>query len=175
MCAGLPGRHGATSLAWRRTRGVLYADAVGGDSLEIGCSTVGEGISCQVKSAVVNFAAGNFAAAPGICGVNFAHTPRNVVVPRALQACWSLATGASFAEDPGFCVGNFVANLECEISHKKLTAPEIPPPPLCKGTVLRDSTHDRTERQHKVTTAKHGKLQQHMTRLRQESWRQPFR
>ena len=44
---------------------------------------------------------------------------------------WGLATGANFAEAPGFCVGNFAANLKREISHTKMTAPEIPPPHIC--------------------------------------------
>ena len=71
------------------------------------------------------FCCGDFAEAPGFCVVNFADTPRNVVVCRALQARWSLATGANFAENPGFCVGNFAANLKRAISHTKLTASEF--------------------------------------------------
>ena len=43
---------------------------------------------------------------------------------------WSLATGANFAEDPRFRVGNFAANLKRKISHTKLTAPQIPSPPV---------------------------------------------
>ena len=54
----------------------------------------GGAMSWQVQFAVVNFAVGNLAEAPGCCVVNFADTPRNVVVYRALQARWSLATGA---------------------------------------------------------------------------------
>ena len=88
---------------------------------------VGGRISCQVEFAVENFAAGNFVEASGFCVVDFANTPRNVVVCRALQAQWSLATGANFAEDPGFCGGVFAANWKREISHTKLTAPELPP------------------------------------------------
>ena len=95
------------------------------------------GMSCQIKFAVANFAAGNFAESPGFCVVNFADTPRNVVVCGALQGRWSVATGANFAE--GFCVGNFAANLRREIYNTKLTAPEIPPPPLrwCGSTLWR--------------------------------------
>ena len=99
-------------------------------------SVQGGGGSRQVKFAVVNFAAGKFAEAAGCCVANFADTPRNVAVYRALQARWSLATGANFAEDPrfrGFCVGNFAADSKREVSHTKLTAPEIPPPYLRMG------------------------------------------
>ena len=35
--AELPGPHGATRLRWRRTGGVLYADAVEGDRVEVDC------------------------------------------------------------------------------------------------------------------------------------------
>ena len=45
----------------------------------------------------ISFAVGNVAAAPGFCVVHLAATPGNVVVCRALQAQWSLATGANFA------------------------------------------------------------------------------
>ena len=62
-----------------------------------------------------------------LCG-NFADTLRNVVC-QALQTRRSSATGASFAEDPGFRVGDFAATLKREIAHTTLTAPEIPPPP----------------------------------------------
>ena len=50
----------------------------------------GGGGSCLVNFSVVNFAAGNFAEAPGFCAVNFADPPRNDVVCWALQAQWSL-------------------------------------------------------------------------------------
>ena len=40
-----------------------------------------------------------------------------------------LAAGANSAEDPGFCVGNFAADLHRKISHTKLTGPQSPPPP----------------------------------------------
>ena len=73
--------------------------------------------------------AGNSAEAPGFCVARFADTARNIVVCRALQAWWSLATGANLAKDPGFCMGNFAVNLNRKISHMKLTAPEIPPSP----------------------------------------------
>ena len=46
------------------------------------------GGSCQVKFAVVNFAAGNVAEAPGFCVVHSADPPRNAVVCGALQALW---------------------------------------------------------------------------------------
>ena len=89
----------------------------------------GEGFLCQVKLAAVNFAVGSVAEAPGFCAVNFADTPRTVVVCGAWQARWSLAAGANSAEDPGFCVGNFAADLHRKISHTKLTGPQSPPPP----------------------------------------------
>ena len=44
------------------------------------CLGGGGGISCRVKFAVVNFAAGNSAEAPRFCVGNSADTPRNVVV-----------------------------------------------------------------------------------------------
>ena len=93
----------------------------------------GEGFLCQVKLVAVNFAVGSVAEAPGFCAVNFADTPRTVVVCRAWQAQWSLATGANSAEDPGFCVGNFAADLNRKISHTKLTGPESPPHPPYTG------------------------------------------
>ena len=75
------------------------------------------GISCQVKFAVVKFAAGNF------------------------------------AEAPGFCVVNFTANLKHEISHTKLTPPEIPPallyqpqhPPCRAHNTSANSNHSRCD------------------------------
>ena len=92
------------------------SDAVrGGPEMYSGWVGGWGGISCQVKFAVVNFAAG---------------TPRNVVVCRAVQAQWSLAAGANLSSDyPRFCVGNLTANSKGQISHTKLAAPEIPPPP----------------------------------------------
>ena len=99
----------------------------------------GGGGACQVKFAVVNFAAGNFAEAPGCCVVNFAETPRNVVVCRALQTRRSSATCANFAEDPRFGVGNLAANLKRGISPTKLTAPGPPPP---QGRIRREGTPD---------------------------------
>ena len=92
------------------------------------------GFSCQVKSAVVNFAAGNFAEVPVFCVVNFADNARSVVVCRALQAPWSLATGAYFAEAPGFGAGNFAANLKRGISPTKMTAPKPPTRPVTPGS-----------------------------------------
>ena len=90
----------------------------------------GGGISCQVEFAVVLAAkSGNFAEAPGVCAVYLADTAGNVAVCGALRARWSRATGANFAEDPGFCVGNFAANPKSEISHTNLTAHNPPPPP----------------------------------------------
>ena len=59
-----------------------------------------QGGSCQVKLAVVNFAAGNFAEAAGFCVVNLVDTPTEMLWCRALQARRSLGTGANFAEDP---------------------------------------------------------------------------
>ena len=93
---------------------------------------MGWGFSCQIKFAVVNFAAGNFTEAPGFWVVKFADSPRNVVICRALQPRWSLATGANFAEEAGFCMENFAAHLKRELSHTNLTAPETPAPPLPK-------------------------------------------
>ena len=90
----------------------------------------GRGISCQVNFAGVKFAAGNFA-----------ETPRNVVVCRALQTRRSSATCANFAEDPRFGVGNFAANLKRGISRTKSTAPEIPPPPRGWGDHLPARMH----------------------------------
>ena len=54
-----------------------------------------EGFRAWSIFAVENFAVGNFAEAHAFHVVNFADTPRNVVVPGALQAQWSLATGAT--------------------------------------------------------------------------------
>ena len=65
--------------------------------------------------------------------MNFADTPRNVVVCRALQARWSAAAVARVAEDPGFCGENAAADLKREMSHTKLTAPEIPPCDIPSG------------------------------------------
>ena len=64
-----------------------------------GGNTTGGGLWCLVNFAVVNFAAGNFVKTPGFCVANFAHTPRNVVVCRALWDQWSLATGATYKSE----------------------------------------------------------------------------
>ena len=56
----------------------------------------GEGIWCRVNFVVVNVVVGIFAEAPAFCVVNFADTPRNLVVCRALRARWSSATGATY-------------------------------------------------------------------------------
>ena len=53
------------------------------------------GGGCLVLLVVVNFAVGNLAEAHGFCVANLAATPRSVVVCRALQGQWSLATGAT--------------------------------------------------------------------------------
>ena len=53
------------------------------------------GILYLVNSTAVSFTAGNFGEAPAFGVVNFADTQRNVVVCRALQAQWVLATGAT--------------------------------------------------------------------------------
>ena len=45
----------------------------------------------------------------------------------------SMLCGPNFAEDPGFCAGDFAANLKREISHTTLTAPGIPPPCTLHG------------------------------------------
>ena len=58
-------------------------------------SLIPGGISCHANFAVVNFAAGNFAEATGLCVVNFANTPRNVVACSILRGRWRLAAGAT--------------------------------------------------------------------------------
>ena len=79
-------------------------DVTGHEQCKGKCNTArgGGGGLCQVKFAVVNFATGNLAEAPGFCVANFVDTPGSVVVRRALQAHRNLATGANLAEDPGF-------------------------------------------------------------------------
>ena len=66
----------------------------------------GGGISRQVKFAVVNFAVGNFAEAPGFCVVNFADTPRNGEVCRAClyghYLMLYLTLGCSFTDPKPF-------------------------------------------------------------------------
>ena len=100
--------------------------------LGVVASKGGGGISCQVKFAVVKFAAANLPEAPGFCVANFADTPRNVVVCRALQARWSSVTGANFVEDPGFSVGNFAAQHEVDCPRDPPPLHSAPPPAVAR-------------------------------------------
>ena len=157
----MPASDGASSLEGRMFARMKSSSAFESESSSLGFSRapadldctasarfVPRGISCQVKFAVVHLALGNFAI--GFCAVHFADTPRNAVVCRVSQARRSLATGATRA-GPWILCGKFAANSKCEISHTKVTAPDIPlrtatvpsapfrtlvPPPLPGRTLL---------------------------------------
>ena len=65
--AALPGPHGAVRLAWRRTGGVLYADAVEGDAVEVDCGgrLLAGGVIRAVGAADGNAVDSDLTAAPG--------------------------------------------------------------------------------------------------------------
>ena len=100
----------------------------------------GGGISCQVKVAVVIFAAGNIAEAPGFYVVKLADIPRNGVACRALQARGSLATGATRG-GPWILCGKFRGQFETRNFPHEAEPPPPPPP-----AVLRCGAVEGTDR-----------------------------
>ena len=89
----------------------------------------GGGGSCQIEFAVVYFAAGYFAEAPGFCVVNFADTPRNVVVCKGFAGAVERGCRCEFRGSSWILCVKCQGQFETQNFPHEVDCPRNPPPP----------------------------------------------